>query len=58
VRAATGELFSEGKGVEFRPWIVECTELPLRQEALPPASTKLRDGAGGFGEFTQGQRLW
>jgi len=34
VISATREYFSEGKGVEFWPWIVEGTELPPWEESL------------------------
>jgi len=57
VISATRELFSEDKGVEFWPWIVEATELPPWEGSLSPAGTETRLSVGGSWDCPEGQRF-
>jgi len=42
VISAMRELFSEDKGMQFWPWIVEAAELPPWVESLLPAGMEMR----------------
>jgi len=58
VISAMRELFNEGKGVEFWPWIEEATELPCWEECHSPAATETGLLAGGSWAFPKGPRFW
>jgi len=57
VISAMRELFNEDQGVEFWPWIVEGTELPLGEKSLSPAGTETGLFADGSWEFPEGLRF-
>jgi len=58
VISATRELFSEGEGVQFWPWIVEATKLPPWEECLSPAGGKTRLLEGGKLRIPRRPMLW
>jgi hypothetical protein len=51
VISAMPELFSKDEGEEFRPGIVDATDLPTCEESLLPGGAEMRLLAGGSWEF-------